>query len=59
MEIKITCHFCFQIFNIEIGILNGSNNEIWDCEVCCNPNKILYRFEKEKITQLEISDGNE
>ena len=42
-EQTITCHFCFETFEIDLGIdetFSGRNTEIFDCEICCNPNKV-------------------
>tara|TARA_B100001093_G_C26582946_1_gene908140 strand:+ start:646 stop:825 length:180 start_codon:yes stop_codon:yes gene_type:complete len=59
MEIEIICYFCFENFSINLDYFHGENIEIWDCEVCCNPNKIHYCFFEDKLTKLEISSGNE
>mgnify|MGYP000871660746 FL=1 len=59
MKIKITCYFCFEFFYIDIDPVEKRIVEIWDCEVCCNPNKIDYLFKKNQIIHLDISDGNE
>lgn len=59
MEIKITCYFCFESFYIDINFENKRNIEIWDCEVCCNPNKIEYLLKQNQLIHLDISSGNE
>jgi hypothetical protein len=59
MELEITCHFCFEKFTIEVVVYDGLNTEIWDCEVCCNPNQIKYGIENEELVLLEVSNGNE
>ncbi len=59
MEITITCHFCFKSFEIDVALVDGLNTEIWDCEICCNPNKIVYGIENDKLVRLEVSSGNE
>ena len=58
MELEITCHFCFEKFTIEVDLYDGLNTEIWDCEVCCNPNQIKYGIENEELVLLEVSNGN-
>ncbi len=58
----ITCHFCFEQFEVLLEIdpsFTGTNNEIYDCEVCCNPNKLDYDVFNGKITITYIGDGNE
>jgi len=39
--------------------LNGSNLEIWDCEICCNPNKVSYNIQNGELSYINISSGNE
>ena len=61
-EQSITCHFCFEIFEVDLGIdqtFSGRNIEIFDCEVCCNPNKINTEVYEGEISSLYVSDGNE
>ena len=39
------CHFCFERFEVSLEIGSsfiGKNIEIYDCEICCNPNKLEY-----------------
>ena len=61
-EQTITCHFCFETFEIDLGIdekFSGRNTEIFDCEICCNPNKVdTYVYEGE-VSSINVSDGNE
>ncbi len=38
----IDCHHCFESFEIQIDQSDASNQIVWDCEVCCNPNLISY-----------------
>ena len=61
MEVEIVCYFCHEKFIFEINNLDfdGLNIEIWDCEVCCNPNQIKYGIEHEHVTVLEVSSGND
>ena len=63
MEYKaITCFFCFEQFEVslEVGIsFVGSISEIYDCEVCCNPNKLDYEVYDGEIKINNVGDGNE
>ena len=62
LEQKITCHFCFEQFEVDIEInqeFTGYNTEIYDCEVCCNPNKLSYVIYDGEISSPTVSDGNE
>ena len=38
---------------------NGHNGEIYDCIVCCNPNKIEYDIYDGEISSISVGDGNE
>ena len=55
----ITCYFWFQNFEIILDTFNKANTEIWDCEICCNPNKIRYLINDTEIIFIEITNGNE
>ena len=58
----ITCHFCFEIFEIDLEIaevFSGRNSDVYDCVVCCNPNKINYEVYDGVVTNLIVNDGNE
>lgn len=61
MEIEITCHFCYEQFTFDVSNpdFDGLNTEIWDCEVCCNPNQIAYGIKNKEVTSLEVSSGND
>ncbi|MAD91741.1 MAG: hypothetical protein CMQ54_03300 [Gammaproteobacteria bacterium] len=58
----ITCYFCFEQFDINLEIhenFSGHDTDIYDCFICCNPNKISYEFDNGEIISMVISDGNE
>ena len=62
LEQKITCHFCFEQFEVDIEISQefmGHNTETYDCVVCCNSNKLSYEVYDGEIISLTVSDGNE
>ena len=61
-EQSITCYFCFETFEVDLGIdqtFSGHNTEIYDCVVCCNPNKIDYEVYDGEVSTLIVGDGNE
>ena len=61
-EQTITCHFCFETFEIDLGIdktFSGRNTEIFDCEICCNPNKVDTHIYEGEVSSINVSDGNE
>ena len=61
-EQSITCYFCFESFEVDLGIdqtFSGHNTEIYDCVVCCNPNKLDYEVYDGEVSNLTVSDGNE
>ena len=61
MEIQITCFFCFEDFSfyLETKDFEGVLTDIWDCNICCNPNMIKVKINSKSITVLEVRDGNE
>lgn len=61
-EKLITCYFCFETFGVLLEVdafFSGNVTEIYDCDVCCNPNKLHYMASGGDITIIEVSDGNE
>ena len=61
-EQTITCHFCFETFEIDLGIdetFSGRNTEIFDCEICCNSNKVDTHIYEGEVSSINVSDGNE
>ena len=59
METEITCYFCYETFEIYLDLVDGSDTVIIDCDICCNPNLILYQVSNETIIVLNIDSGNE
>ncbi len=59
MNTSIVCFFCFKTFDIFLDESNATNVDIFDCEICCNPNKIQYTLREGILTIYEISNGNE
>ena len=46
--------------SLEIGSsFIRKNIEIYDCEICCNPNKLEYVVDNGEIIINNVSDGNE
>ncbi len=61
-EKSITCHFCFSQFELDLAVspeFSGKVTEIYDCVVCCNPNKVVYEVCGGDVLTLQVSDGNE
>ena len=57
----VVCHFCFENFEVEIetdGLFTGKNLEIFDCTVCCNPNKVEYSVWDGIPSIRNVGDGN-
>jgi len=45
---------------LEIGTsFIGNDSEIYDCEICCNPNKLEYEVYDGEININNVGDGNE
>ena len=59
---SITCYFCFETFEVDLEVddqFNGHNDEIYDCVVCCNPNRIDYDVYDGEVSGIVVGDGNE
>ena len=48
----------FVIFEINNLDFKGLNIEVWDYEVYCNPNQIIYEINQGQVTIHEVSSGN-
>ena len=60
-EQTVTCYFCFENFEIDLGIeqtFSGKDTEILDCTICCNPNKVDTDIYNGEVSSLNVSDGN-
>jgi len=55
----IHCHHCYESFEIDIDARDASNQIVWDCEVCCNPNLISYTVKNEVLVHIEVSGDND
>ena len=54
---SITCFFCFEEFEVSLEIgtsFTGSDSEIYDCEICCNPNKLEYEVYDGEIKKIML-----
>ncbi len=55
----IHCHHCYESFDIEIDTRDVSDQIVWDCEICCNPNLISYQFKNDELVWISVENGNE
>jgi len=54
--------FCFEQFEVSLEIgtsFIGNDSEIYDCDICCNPNKLDYEAYDGEINIINVGDGNE
>ena len=59
---SVTCSFCFEAFEVDLEVsdsFHGHNDEIYDCVVCCNPNRIEYDVYDGEVSGIVVGDGNE
>ena len=59
IDLAINCHHCVESFNIEIDTRDVSDQIVWDCVVCCNPNLISYQFRNSELLWIKVENGNE
>ncbi len=58
----ITCYFCFEEYEVSLEIgtsFVGNISEIYDCEICCNPNRLDYEVFDGEIMINSVTNGNE
>ena len=58
----ITCYFCFEQYEVSLEIgtsFVGNISEIYDCEICCNPNRLEYEVYDDEIMINSVTNGNE
>ena len=58
----ITCYFCFEQYEVSLEIgtsFVGNISEIYDCEICCNPNRLDYEVNDGEIMINSVTNGNE
>ncbi len=58
----INCHFCYESFELNFEVDNefsGWNSEIFDCTICCNPNRVDYEITEQGLTSLFVENGND
>ena len=58
----ITFYFCFEQFEVSLEIgtsFVGNISEIYDCEICCNPNRLDYEVYDGEIMINSVTNGNE
>ena len=59
METEVTCYFCYETFEIDLDLIEGSDTVIIDCDVCCNPNLIRYQISNNIPSVIDTNSGNE
>ena len=62
VEVPITCYFCFETFHALLEVddeFSGVTTEIYDCEVCCNPNRLSIAVSEGHIPSIQVDSGND
>ena len=57
-EYFFTCPYCWAEISMLLDLSGGDQSYIEDCEVCCNPIKIRYRVERERVVSFEAERVN-
>ncbi len=58
----ISCHSCHSNFELIFEVdtdFDGWNSEIYDCIICCNPNRIDYEVAGHVVVNLIVENGND
>ena len=53
MEHFFTCPYCWERISMVIDSYEEESDYIEDCEVCCRPIEIKFRFSDERLVAFE------
>ena len=58
-EAQITCPYCWESLDILLDLSIPEQDYIEDCQVCCQPIRVLYASDNGQVSRLEAlrSDG--
>jgi len=59
MEYFFTCPYCWQRISMILDSSEENSDYIEDCEVCCRPIEIIFKFRGEQIISFnaKVIDG--
>jgi hypothetical protein len=60
--IRVVCNHCYETFDVDLQVsadFHGQNDEVYDCTICCNPNKISYYLRDGAPENIIVGDGND
>ena len=52
----VQCPYCWEEISMILDPFDGRQLYVEDCEVCCNPIEIDYRFESAEIIDFEARE---
>lgn len=55
MEHFFTCPYCWEQISMVLDPSEEVSEYIEDCEVCCRPIEIFFRFEREELVTFRAS----
>ena len=58
MEQTYLCPYCWQHIETEIDLSVDEQNYVEDCEVCCQPIEIRYRWSNNQLVYFEVRREN-
>ena len=58
MEQYYTCPYCWQTITTEVDPSVGQQTYVEDCEVCCQPIEIRYRWYENELILFEVRREN-
>lgn len=53
MEHFFTCPYCWERISMILDISEEESEYIEDCEVCCRPIEVRFRFSEEALVSFE------
>ncbi|CAA6801670.1 MAG: CPXCG motif-containing cysteine-rich protein [uncultured Sulfurovum sp.] len=53
MEHFFTCPYCWEKISMVLDTTEEVSDYIEDCEVCCRPIELFFRFSKDELVSFE------
>ena len=50
------CPYCWEEISMILDPIDGRQVYVEDCEVCCNPIEIDYRFEASEVVDFQVKE---
>ncbi|MEM9387189.1 MAG: CPXCG motif-containing cysteine-rich protein [Pseudomonadota bacterium] len=58
LEQLVQCPACWETHSVLIDPIEGEQEFVEDCAVCCRPMSIRVRVEDDAVVSVEVEDAN-